>query len=79
MAWPDCYGEVTPPEEVIDKIMLCSGRTLGGLIEAAQLAIIDRRDPLWHLTFAHEVERPRTASPSDTPSHWRGCCSASAA
>jgi len=44
MAWHDCYGEVSPPEEVIDDVLLCSGGTLGGLIEAAQLAVIDRRD-----------------------------------
>jgi hypothetical protein len=44
MAWHDCYAEVTPPEEVVDNILLCSGGTLGGLIDAAHLAVIDRRD-----------------------------------
>lgn len=44
MAWHDCYGEITPPEEVIDDVLLCSGGTLGGLISAAHLAVIDWRD-----------------------------------
>jgi hypothetical protein len=43
MAWHDCYEEITPPEEVIDDL-LCSGGTLGGLIHAAHLAVIDWRD-----------------------------------
>ncbi len=44
MAWHDCYEEITPPEEVIDNLLLCSGGTLGGLIHAAHLAVIDSRD-----------------------------------
>ncbi len=44
MAWHDCYAEVTPAEDVIDDILLCSGGTLGGLVDAAHLAVIDRRD-----------------------------------
>jgi hypothetical protein len=44
MAWHDCYGEVTPTDMVLDEILLCSGGTLGGLIDAAHLAVIDRRD-----------------------------------
>ena len=44
MAWHDCYAEVTPSEEVVDDILLCSGGTLVGLIGAAHLAVIDRRD-----------------------------------
>ena len=44
MAWHDCYGSVTPPEEVIDDVLLCSEGTLPGLIGAAQLAVVDRRD-----------------------------------
>jgi hypothetical protein len=42
--WHDCYEEITPPEEVIDNLLLCSGGTLGGLIHAAHLAVIDSRD-----------------------------------
>jgi hypothetical protein len=44
MAWHDCYAELTPPEEIIDEVLLCSGGTLPGLIDAAHLAVIDRRD-----------------------------------
>jgi len=44
MAWHDCYAEVTPSEEVVDDVLLCSGGTLGGLVNAAHLAVIDRRD-----------------------------------
>ena len=44
MAWHDCYEEITPPEAVIDNLLRCSGGTLGGLIHAAHLAVIDSRD-----------------------------------
>jgi hypothetical protein len=48
MAWHDCYGEVSPPEEVVDDILACSGGTLRGLITAAHLAVVDSRDlALW--------------------------------
>jgi hypothetical protein len=48
MAWHDCYAEVTPSEEIVDDVLLCSGGTLDGLINAAHLAVIDRRDlSLW--------------------------------
>jgi len=44
MAWHDCYAEVTPSDEVVDDVLLCSGGTLEGLIHAAHLAVIDSRD-----------------------------------
>ncbi len=44
MAWHDCYGEISPPESVIDDVLLCSGGKLSALIGAAHLAVIDRRD-----------------------------------
>jgi len=48
MAWHDCYGEVSPSEEIIDNVLVCSGGTLGGLNTAARLAVVDRRDlALW--------------------------------
>ena len=48
MAWHDCYAEVTPSEEIVDDVLLCSDGTLRGLIHAAHLAVIDRRDlSLW--------------------------------
>jgi hypothetical protein len=44
MAWHDCYGEITPSEEIVDQVLLCSRGTLAGLVEAARVAVIDRRD-----------------------------------
>jgi hypothetical protein len=44
MAWHDCYAEITPSDDVVDDVLLCSGGTLGGLVDAAHLAVIDRRD-----------------------------------
>ena len=44
MAWHDCYGEITPPEEVIDDVLVCSRGTIAGLVGAAHLAVIDARD-----------------------------------
>jgi hypothetical protein len=44
LAWHDCYGEITPPETVIDDILLLSEGRLGPLIEAARLAVMDWRD-----------------------------------
>lgn len=44
LAWHDVYGEVTPSEQIVDEILLCSRGTLGGLIEASRIAVVDRRD-----------------------------------
>jgi len=44
LAWHDCYGEITPPESVIEDVLRVSDGTLDGLIGAARLAVIDRRD-----------------------------------
>ena len=44
MAWHDCYAEITPSEDIVDDVLLCSGGTIVGLIHAAHLAVIDRRD-----------------------------------
>jgi len=43
-AWHDCYGEPSPPEAVVDDVLTCSGGTLRGLIAAARMAVVDRRD-----------------------------------
>ena len=43
-AWHDCYGEVTPSEEIVDDVLLVSRGTLGGMISAAHLAVTDWRD-----------------------------------
>jgi hypothetical protein len=44
MAWHDCYGEVAPSDDVVDDVLRCSEGTLDGLVNAAHLAVIDRRD-----------------------------------
>jgi hypothetical protein len=44
LAWHDCYDEITPPEAIVDDVLLCSEGTLPGLIRAAHLAVVDRRD-----------------------------------
>ena len=44
LAWHDCYGESTPPAEVMDDILTVAAGDLGRLIRAAHLAVIDRRD-----------------------------------
>jgi hypothetical protein len=44
LAWHDCYGETSPSDEVFDNVLLCSGGTVEGLIAAAHLAVVDRRD-----------------------------------
>jgi hypothetical protein len=48
LAWHDCYGEVTPPDEVILNILICSRGKLAGMVQAAHLAVTDWRDlQLW--------------------------------
>ena len=44
LAWHDCYGEVTPPEGIIEDILLLSEGNIEQLIQAARLAVIDWRD-----------------------------------
>jgi hypothetical protein len=44
LAWHDCYREITPSEETVDDILLCSQGELTKLIQAARLAVKDRRD-----------------------------------
>ena len=44
LAWHDCYDEITPPEDIIDDMLLLSEGRLDRLIEAARLAVIDWRD-----------------------------------
>jgi hypothetical protein len=43
-AWHDCYGEITPPEAVIEDILVVSRGRLDLLISASRLAITDWRD-----------------------------------
>lgn len=44
MAWHDTYGEPTPPEEVIDDILLLSEGNLRLLIRWARIAVTDWRE-----------------------------------
>jgi hypothetical protein len=44
LAWQDVYNEITPSEQIVEEILLCSQGTLAGLIEAARVAVVDRRD-----------------------------------
>ena len=43
-AWHDCYREITPPEEIIDDMLLLSDGSIERLIGAARLAVTDWRD-----------------------------------
>ena len=43
MAWHDTYGEPTPPEAVIDDILLLSAGSLRQLIRRAREAVTDWR------------------------------------
>lgn len=43
-AWHDCYGEASPPEQVIEDIWTVANGDLGRFISAAHLAVIDSRD-----------------------------------
>ena len=44
LAWHDCYGEVTPPDGVVEDIFVCSQGRLADLARAARLAVQDSRD-----------------------------------
>ena len=63
LAWHDCYGEVTPPDGVIDDILVCSGGQLAGLAHAALLAVEDFRD----LQLAAEERRVNTNEQGSRP------------
>ncbi|HKN40909.1 MAG TPA: hypothetical protein VJ456_17570 [Acidimicrobiia bacterium] len=43
-AWHDCFGDVTPPPQVIDDILVCSEGRLELMIRAVRLAVADWRD-----------------------------------
>ncbi len=44
LAWHDCYGEVTPPDGVVDDMLLLSAGSIERLIWAARLGVADWRD-----------------------------------
>ena len=43
-AWHDCYQELTPPDEVIEDILICSEGSVEKMIGVVRLAITDWRD-----------------------------------
>jgi hypothetical protein len=55
LAWHDCYGDITPPEEIIDAMLLLSDGSIEGLIVAARLGVTDWRD----LKVAADARRSR--------------------
>jgi hypothetical protein len=44
LAWHDCYREITPPEDLIDDLLLLSRGQLDRLVSACRLAVTDWRD-----------------------------------
>lgn len=59
LAWHDCYGEIAPPEDVVEDILLLSEGRIDTLVRFALLAVIDRRD----LRVAADEMRDRTQPP----------------
>ena len=56
LAWHDCYGEVTPSPGVVEDMLTLSDGTIGGLVQAALLAVTDWRD----LSVAADTRRNRS-------------------
>ena len=44
IAWHDLYGEISPPESVIDDVLVVSGGNLAALMRAVRLGLADPRD-----------------------------------
>jgi len=44
LAWHDCYGEITPPDEVIEDMLLLGEGSIEQLVQAAHMAVTDWRD-----------------------------------
>ena len=44
LAWHDCFGEISPPDDVVDDIFTVARGDLAGFARAARLAVEDRRD-----------------------------------
>lgn len=43
-AWHDCFGEVSPPDQVIDDVFFVAGGNTARFARAARLAVEDFRD-----------------------------------
>lgn len=44
LAWHDCYGEITPSEDVIEDMLLLSEGSIERLVQVARLGVADWRD-----------------------------------
>lgn len=44
LAWHDCYGEISPSEEIVDDILFLSEGDLAKLALYARMAVADWRD-----------------------------------
>jgi len=60
LGWHDVYGEITPSDEIIDDLLLCSDGTIEGLIKATRLGLTDWRD----LVAWADSKRARHTDPS---------------
>jgi hypothetical protein len=56
LAWHDCYGEVSPPEDIVEDMLLLSEGSIARLIQFARLGVTDWRD----LKVAADAYRSRT-------------------
>ena len=56
LAWHDCYGEVSPPEDIVEDMLLLSEGSIERLIQFARLGVTDWRD----LKVAADAYRSRT-------------------
>ena len=61
LAWHDCYREITPTEEIVNDILLCSDGDLAKLIRVCRKAVEDWRD------IKMAAQDRRTAGSSSTP------------
>ncbi len=60
LAWHDCYGDLTPPHEVVEDVWRVAGGDLGRLASATRLAVTDWRD----LRVAADDLRSRLTEPA---------------
>ena len=44
LAWHDCFGELSPPDDVIADALVVADGDLAVLVRACRLALTDRRD-----------------------------------
>ncbi|KAA1428774.1 hypothetical protein [Nocardioides antri] len=44
LAWHDCYGESTPPQQVVEDVWVVADANLARFVSAARLAVTDFRD-----------------------------------